>query len=113
MVHNPYQRFSAAACGDAGALRRLVDDCAATARREGDWSALVEAMLLARLAYGLTMLREDGLRLMELLELAVSGAEMPVRARVRSGALSSQARDIWVTPRKSDVLVFESQRENA
>ena len=72
MVHTPYQRFSAAACGDAGALRRLVDDCAATARREGDWSALVEAMLLARLAYGLTMLREDGLRLMELLELAVS-----------------------------------------
>ena len=45
MVHNPYQRFSAAACGDAGALRRLVDDCAATARREGDWSALVEATL--------------------------------------------------------------------
>ena len=53
------------------------------------------------------------LGVVELLELAVSGAEMPVRARVRSGALSSQARDIWVTPRKSDVLVFESQRENA
>ena len=53
------------------------------------------------------------LGVVELLELAVSGAEMPVRARVRCGALSSQARDIWVTPRKSDVLVFESQRENA
>ena len=53
------------------------------------------------------------LGVVELLELAVSGAETPVRARVKCGALSAQARDIWLSPRKSDVLVFERQRESA
>jgi iron(III) transport system ATP-binding protein len=53
------------------------------------------------------------LGVVELLELAVSGAEMPVRARVRCGALSAQARDIWISPRTPDVLVFERQRESA
>ena len=49
----------------------------------------------------------------ELLELAVPGAEMPVRARIRCGALSARARDVWLTIRKSDVLVFERQNESA
>jgi iron(III) transport system ATP-binding protein len=53
------------------------------------------------------------LGVVELLELAVSGAETPVRARVRCGALSASARDIWLSPLKSDVLVFERQRESA
>ena len=50
------------------------------------------------------------LGVVELLELAVSGAETPVRARVSCGALSAQARDIWLSLRKSDVLVFERRR---
>ncbi|PSJ58609.1 ABC transporter ATP-binding protein [Pseudaminobacter soli (ex Li et al. 2025)] len=53
------------------------------------------------------------LGVVELLELAVPGAEVPVRARIRCGALSAKARDIWLSLRKSDVLLFETQRENA
>ncbi len=53
------------------------------------------------------------LGVVEQLELAVSGAEVPVRARVRCGALSPHARDIWLSLRPSDVLVFESGAENA
>jgi iron(III) transport system ATP-binding protein len=53
------------------------------------------------------------LGVVELLDLAVSGAETPVRARVRCGALSPSARDIWLSLRKSDVLVFERAAKNA
>jgi iron(III) transport system ATP-binding protein len=53
------------------------------------------------------------LGVVELLELAVPGAETPVRARVRCGALSARAKNIWLSTRKSDVLLFETQRENA
>jgi iron(III) transport system ATP-binding protein len=53
------------------------------------------------------------LGVVELLELAVPGAETPVRARVRCGALSSKARDIWLSLRPSDVLLFETRRETA
>ncbi|WP_269930021.1 ABC transporter ATP-binding protein [Aminobacter sp. HY435] len=53
------------------------------------------------------------LGVVELLELAVPGAEKPVRARVRCGALSAKARDIWLSLRKADVLVFESGSERA
>lgn len=49
----------------------------------------------------------------EILELAVSGADMPVRARIRCGALSTKTRDIGLTVRKSDVLVFETPAESA
>ncbi len=53
------------------------------------------------------------LGVVELLDLAVQGSEVPVRARVRCGALSAAARDIWLSLRKSDVLVFETRPENA
>ncbi len=53
------------------------------------------------------------LGVVELLELAVPGAETPVRARVRCGVLSSKARDIWLTLHSSDVLLFETGNENA
>ncbi|TKT76767.1 ABC transporter ATP-binding protein [Aquamicrobium sp. LC103] len=53
------------------------------------------------------------LGVVELLELAVPGADKPVRARVRCGALSGTDRDIWLTVRKSDVLVFERTGESA
>jgi iron(III) transport system ATP-binding protein len=49
----------------------------------------------------------------EILELAVSGAETPVRARIRCGALSTKSRDIGLTVRESDVLVFERASESA
>lgn len=53
------------------------------------------------------------LGVVELIELAVSGADKPLRARIRCGALSSKAKDIWLSLRKSDVLVFETGDENA
>ena len=53
------------------------------------------------------------LGVVELLELAVPGAERPIRARVRCGALSGQDREIWLTVRQTDVLVFERADENA
>jgi iron(III) transport system ATP-binding protein len=49
----------------------------------------------------------------EQLELAVSGAESPVRARIRSGILKPGTRDIMLSLRPSDVLVFETAGENA
>ncbi len=49
----------------------------------------------------------------EMLELAVAGAEKPVRARLRCGILPASARDIWLKLRPADVLVFESRGENA
>ena len=53
------------------------------------------------------------LGVVELVELAVPGMEQPVRARVRCGALSGSAREIWLTVRESDVLVFERTGESA
>lgn len=53
------------------------------------------------------------LGVVELVELAVPGADTTVRARTRCGALSPQARDIWLSLRPSDVLVFESGSESA
>ncbi len=53
------------------------------------------------------------LGVVELLELAVPGAERPVRARVRCGALSGFDQEIWLTVRQSDVLVFERSDESA
>ena len=53
------------------------------------------------------------LGVVELLELAVPGAEEHVRVRVRAGQLSPGVRDIWMNVRPSDVLVFERRRESA
>ncbi|WP_028035198.1 ABC transporter ATP-binding protein [Chelativorans sp. J32] len=53
------------------------------------------------------------LGVVELLELAVPGAEEHVRARVRAGQLSPGIRDIWMNVRPSDVLVFETRRKSA
>jgi iron(III) transport system ATP-binding protein len=53
------------------------------------------------------------LGVVELLELAVPGCETPVRARVRIGALPAAKRDIRITTRPRDVLVFERRHENA
>jgi iron(III) transport system ATP-binding protein len=66
-------------------------------------SGEIEARILSRRYLGVV----------ELIEFAVSGAEKLVRARVRCGALSPNARDIWLSLRKSDVLVFETGDENA
>lgn len=53
------------------------------------------------------------LGVVEMLEFAVQGLEKPVRARVRCGMLSDRARDIWLSIRRSDVLVFETRDESA
>ena len=63
----------------------------------------VEARILSRRFLGV----------IEILELAVAGAEHPVRAQFRCGRLSAKARDIWLTLRRNDALVFESGGENA
>jgi iron(III) transport system ATP-binding protein len=63
----------------------------------------VEARIISRRYLGVV----------ELVEFAVPGADAPVRARVRCGALSPTARDIWLSLRRSDVLVFETGDENA
>lgn len=52
------------------------------------------------------------LGVVEHVELAVPGAEKPVRARLRCGALSGSDREIWLTVRNSDVLVFERNAES-
>mgnify|MGYP007032578867 CR=1 FL=1 len=49
----------------------------------------------------------------KVVDLAVPGAERPIRARVRCGALSGSKREIWLTVRRPDVLVFERTEENA
>ncbi len=49
----------------------------------------------------------------ELLDLAVQGSDAPVRVRLRAGELPATSRDIWLTLRRSDVLVFETRAENA
>ena len=53
------------------------------------------------------------LGVVEMLELAVPGADRPIRVRVRCGALSGSNREIWLTVRKQDVLVFERSAESA
>ncbi len=53
------------------------------------------------------------LGVVELLEMAVEGLDQPVRARVRRGALAPGARDVMLSVRESDVLVFERERESA
>jgi iron(III) transport system ATP-binding protein len=53
------------------------------------------------------------LGVVELIEFALPGGEKHARARIRCGALSPDARDIWLSLRKSDVLVFETGDENA
>ena len=53
------------------------------------------------------------LGVVELLELAVPGVDRPLRARIRCGALSGPEREIWLTVRKADVLVFERTSESA
>lgn len=53
------------------------------------------------------------LGVVDLVDLAVPGAERPVRARVRCGVLTPGIRDIFITVRPADVLVFETRGENA
>lgn len=45
--------------------------------------------------------------------LAVEGAATPVRARIRAGELARDARDVVVSVRPGDILLFESASESA
>jgi iron(III) transport system ATP-binding protein len=49
---------------------------------------------------------------MELAEFAVPNSEAHVRARIKSGALSTGAREVFLSIRKSDVMVFERSAAN-
>jgi iron(III) transport system ATP-binding protein len=49
---------------------------------------------------------------MELVEFAVPNSEAHVRARVKSGVLTSSAREVFLNIRKSDVMVFERSAAN-
>lgn len=49
------------------------------------------------------------LGVVELLELAVQGADVPIRVRVRTGVVPSHQRDVFLSPRKSGVLVFSQE----
>jgi len=49
----------------------------------------------------------------ELFEIRVPGADFPVRARMKCGSVPASGRDITITIRESDVLVFERADKNA
>ncbi|MDP3898661.1 MAG: ABC transporter ATP-binding protein, partial [Mesorhizobium sp.] len=49
----------------------------------------------------------------ELIEVAVAGADMPVRARIKCGSLALNLRDISLVVQESDVLLFERAGESA
>ncbi len=83
--------------------RRSPSRCERQASASAKARGGIEARIISRRYLGVV----------ELLELAVPGAETPVRARVRCGVLSSKARDIWLTLHSSDVLLFETGNENA
>ena len=100
MAHTPLGLFAAKGFADGThadvAIRLSGFEVSAT---DGE----IQARVLSRRFLGV----------IELLELAVSGAERPVRARVRCGALSGLDQEIWLTVRQTDVLVFERSYENA
>ncbi len=99
-VDTPLGRFDATGCGDGSdvdvAVRMSGFDVSESA---GD----IEARVISRRFLGVV----------EMLELAVQGHDTPLRARVRVGELPLRKRDIWLTVRPRDVLVFERRAENA
>jgi iron(III) transport system ATP-binding protein len=98
-VETPVGRFAAPGFGDGSAVTVAVRLSAIEAHEKDGGT---EARVISRRFLG------DA----EALEFAVSGAETPVRARMRCGALSTRARDVWLSVRNSDVLVFERQAES-
>ncbi len=48
----------------------------------------------------------------ELVEFAIPGGDAPVRAKIRCGSLPASALEVFLTIRKSDVLVFERSSPN-
>ena len=101
MVDTPVGRVEASGFADGAAVTVAVRTTGFDVGMEEDRGA--PARIISRRYLGVV----------ELLELSVSGADSPVRARVRCGALSNTARDISLSLRKSDVLLFETQRESA
>ncbi|MEO3385585.1 ABC transporter ATP-binding protein [Mesorhizobium sp. CAU 1741] len=100
IADTPLGRFPASELEDGArvdvAVRLSAFDVSAT---DGE----IQARVLSRRFLGVV----------ELLELAVPGAERPVRARVRCGALSGLDREICLAVRQTDVLVFERSDESA
>ena len=98
-VETPLGRFAAAGLGEGAAASVAVR---LSGFEVSDTHGETAARVLSRRFLGVV----------ELLELAVQGTEKPVRARVRCGALSGSSREIWLTVRRPDVLVFETERES-
>jgi iron(III) transport system ATP-binding protein len=48
----------------------------------------------------------------ELMEFAIPGGDVPVRAKIRCGILPASAKEVFLNFRKSDVLVFERLASN-
>lgn len=99
MVETPVGRFSAGRLGE-GARATVAIRLAGI---EVDPAGTVDARVLARRFLGIA----------EMVDLAVPGAESTIRARIRHGTLEPGRRDIRISVRKSDVLVFESGGESA
>jgi iron(III) transport system ATP-binding protein len=99
-VDTPLGRFDAPSLADGAevdvAVRLSAFDVSET---EGD----VPARIISRRFLGVV----------EMLEFIVPGIDEPLRARVRCGALAEGSREIWLTIRRSDVLVFERSRKSA
>lgn len=99
-VETPVGRVDAAGWGEGAEVRVAVRS---TGFDVSEKAGSTQARLVSRRYLGVV----------EQLEMAVPGADELVRARVGCGALSPQARDIWISLRASDVLLFESERESA
>ncbi|KFB09880.1 ABC transporter ATP-binding protein [Nitratireductor basaltis] len=99
-AQTPFGSFPAAGMADGQPLTVAIRLAGFDVSEDGEGLA---ARIVARRFLGVV----------ELLELAVSGLDEHVHARVRAGILSPGIRDIRINVRPSDVLVFERQNETA
>ncbi len=100
MVNTPLGRFAAKPYAD-GTMANVAIRLAGI--EVGAAGANLAARVVSRRFLGET----------EVLEIAISGAETRIRARVRRGKLPQDVNEIGVSVRKSDVLVFERRAESA
>jgi iron(III) transport system ATP-binding protein len=96
----PLGRFPAPGLGDGEAATVAIRLAGIDIGGDG---AGLEARVLSRRFLGVV----------EMLRLAVSGIDQPLQARVRCGVLAPGVRDIRISVRNSDVLVFERRNESA
>ncbi|MFP1632472.1 ABC transporter ATP-binding protein [Zhengella sp. ZM62] len=98
-VETPVGRFAAGTLADGTRATVAIR----LAGIEVDPAGTADARVLSRRFLGIA----------EMVDLAVPGAENTIRARIRHGTLEPGRRDIRISVRKSDVLVFETGGESA